>query len=112
MDQFLCHLGRTFPLAKIDERAGKSVTPKSAEALSASDINLNPVFDPKELKYLGGLSQFRYIPNGLLFKLVLIKTGLRVSDRWRAIQIIVDQRIPIPVLKPLADVRHDSDAAV
>jgi len=115
MDKFLCHLGRTFTHAQIDDHdecAGKSVTPKLAEARSASDINLKPIFDPDELKYLGGLSQFRYIPNGLLFKLVLIKTGFRVSDRWRAIQIIVEQRIPIPVLKPLSDVRHNSDAAV
>ena len=109
MDKFPCHVGRTFTLLKIDDHAkwaGKSVPPKLPEALFASDINLNPVYDPDELKYLGGLSQFRSIPNGLLFKLVLIKTGFRISDRWRAIQIIVDQRIPIPVPKPLTDVRH------
>jgi hypothetical protein len=109
MDKLLCHLGRTFTLAEIGthaECAGKSVASKLPEALSASAINLKPVFDSDELKYLGGLSQFRCIPDGLLFKLVLVKTGFRVSDRWRAIQIILDQRIPIPVPKPLTNVRH------
>jgi hypothetical protein len=109
MDELLCHLGRTFTLAEIDARAkcaGNSVASKLPKGFSASAINLKPVFDPVELTYLRGLSQFRYIPDGLLFKLVLVKTGFQVSDRWRAIQIIMDQRIPIPVPKPLTNVRH------
>jgi hypothetical protein len=108
MDKFLCHLGRTFTLAEIDshaECAGKGVTTKAPKAPSAPNIDLNPVYDPDELKYLGGLSQFRCISDALLFKLVQIKTGYRVTDRWRAIRIILDQRIPIPVPKPL-DVQY------
>ena len=67
---------------------------------------MSPVSDPVELEYLGGLSQFYRIPNKVLFKLVRVAVGVEVRDRWVAVRTIVLKRIPIPVTKPLPEVRH------
>jgi hypothetical protein len=109
MNEFLCHRGRTFTLDGLEDHAEvvrKSMTLKLTEVLSVSDVNLRPVSDPLELECLAGLSQFYRIPNRVLFKLVRVATGLEVCDRWVAVRVIMAKRIPIPVPKPLSDVRH------
>lgn len=109
MNDFLCHPGRTFTLDELDDQtkaARQSTSRKFTAALSISDINLNPISDPAELEFLAGLLQFDGIPDDLLFKLVRVATGLEVRDRWVAVRAIIAKRIPIPVLKPLTDVRH------
>ncbi len=113
MDNLLCHLGRTFTLDECEDHAEavrKSMTRKLTEVLSVSDINLSPVSDPQELEFLAGLLPFYRIPNRLLFKLVRVATGFEVNDRWVAVRAIIAKRIPIPVPKPLTEVRaahHD-----
>ena len=109
MDEFFCHLGRTFTLDECEDHANalrKSLIRKLPKVQSASPINLSPVTDPVELEYLAGLSQFYRIPNRVLFKLVRVAAGIEVRDRWVAVRTIVLKRIPIPVTKPLPEVRH------
>jgi hypothetical protein len=109
MDEFLCHPGRTFTLDGFEDHAAalrKSMTRKLNELPSVSGINLSPVSDPVELECLAGLSQFYRIPNKVLFKLVRVATGIEVRDRWVAVRTIMVKRIPIPVSKPLPEVRH------
>jgi hypothetical protein len=110
MDNFHCHLGRTFTLEDFEDHAEalhKSMPRKPAVApRSVSDINLNPISEPVELEFLAGLSQFHRIPNKVLFKLVRVATGIEVRDRWVAIRTILLKRIPIPVAKPLPAFRH------
>jgi hypothetical protein len=107
MKNLLCHPGRTFTLDELDDQtkaARESTSRKLTEALSISDINLNPISDPAELEFLAGLSQFHHISSKLLFKLVRVATGFEVRDRWVAVRAIIAKRIPIPVPKPLTDV--------
>jgi len=110
MCKLLCHPGRTFTLeALIDQTqaARESVLPKLPEAKSAaSNINLNPVSDPQELDFLAGLVPFHHIPTRLLCRVVRVATGFEVHDRWVAVRAIIARRIPIPVPKPLTEVRH------
>ncbi len=101
--------GRTFTLEELIDQSRaerKSVFQKVTIALPVSGINLNPVIDPNELEFLAGLVPFHRIPNRVLFKVVRVATGLEVRDRWVAVRAIIAKRIPIPVLKPLTDVRH------
>ncbi len=101
--------GRTFTLEELIDQARaerESVSPKVTIALPVSGINLNPVTDPNELEFLAGLVPFHHISNKLLFKVVRVATGYEVRDRWVAVRTIIAKRIPIPVLKPLAEVRH------
>jgi hypothetical protein len=84
----------------------KSLIRKVPKRQSGSEINLSPVTDPMELEYLAGLSQFYRIPNKVLFKLVSVGAGIEVHDRWVAVRTIILKRIPIPVAKPLPEVRH------
>jgi hypothetical protein len=106
MDEFHCHPGRTFTLEDHAEALRKNMIRKPANAWPVSDINLNPISEPVELKYLAGLSQFHRISNKVLFKLVRVAAGIEVRDRWVAIRTILIRRIPIPVAKPLSKVRH------
>ena len=109
MNNLLCHPGHTFTLDELNDQpkaARKSASRKLTEALSDSYINLNPVSDPQELEFLAGLVPFQHISNKFLFKLVRVATGLEVRDRWVAVRAIIAKRIPIPVLKPLANVQH------
>ena len=109
MDEFHCHPGRTFTLEDFEDHAEalrKSMAPKPTVARPVSDINLNPISDPVELEYLAGLSQFHRIPDKVLFKLVRVAAGVEVRDRWVAIRTIITKRIPIPVPKPLPEVRR------
>jgi|ERR1039457_788332 hypothetical protein len=109
MDKFLCHTGRTFSLDESEDHAKAvrdSMTHKPTKMLSVSKINLNPVSDPQELEFLAGLTQFHRIPNKVLFKLVRVATAVEVRDRWVAVRAIIAKRIPIPVPKPLREVRH------
>ena len=65
MNDLLCHPGRTFTLDELDDQtkaARESTSRKFTEALSISDINLNPISDPGELEFLAGLLQFDGIP--------------------------------------------------
>jgi hypothetical protein len=101
--------GRTFTLEELVDHAQAvrgSIFYNQTKALSVSDINLNPVIDPNELDFLAGLVPFHRIPNRLLFKLVRVATGFEVRDRWVAVRAIIAKRIPIPVPKPLPEVRH------
>ena len=101
--------GRTFPLDELLDhvQAGRrGVIDKQTTALPVSRINLNPVSDPQELEFLAGLVPFHRIPSKVLFKVVRVATGLEVRDRWVAIRTIMLKRIPIPVAKPLPEVRH------
>jgi hypothetical protein len=109
MNEFLCHRGRAFTLDGLEDHAEavrKSMTRKPTEILSVPGVNLSPVSDPMELECLAGLSQFYHIPNTVLFKLVRVATGFKVCDRWVAIRAIMARSIPIPVPKPLPEVRH------
>lgn len=109
MNEFLCHPGRTFTIDELHDQAEavqERLSHKFTGALCISDINLSPVSDPDELRYLAGLSQFSRIPDKVLFKIVRVATGLEVRDRWAAIRAIIARRIPIPVPKPLTDIRH------
>jgi hypothetical protein len=109
MNKFLCHTGRSFTLDGLEDHAEavrKSMTRKRTEVPSVSEVLLSPVSDPLELEYLTGLVQFYRIPNKVLFKIVRVATGLVVRDRWVAVRAIMTRAIPIPVPKPLKDVRH------
>ena len=106
MDELFRHPIHAVTLDDQDECAGESLARKQIKAVPAFDINLNPVSDPQELEFLAGLVLFHHISNKLLFKLVLVATGFEVRDRWVAIRAIVAKRIPIPVAKPLPEVRH------
>ena len=101
--------GRTFTIEELLDHAQSvrgNMFDNQTKALSVSDINLNPVIDPNELDFLAGLVPFHRIPNRLLFKLVRVATGFEVRDRWVAVRAIIAKRTPIPVPKPLPDVRH------
>jgi hypothetical protein len=114
MDKFLCHPVRTFTLDDLEkpsECAGESPTRRQTEALFVSDINLNPVTDPQELEFLAGLVPFHRIPSKMLFKVVRVATGLEVHDRWIAVRAIIARRIPIPVPKPLPEVRREGQGS-
>lgn len=106
MDKFLCYPVRTFTLDDQGETSRKSMSRKPTGALFASDVNLNPVSDPQELEFLAELVPFHHIPTKVLFKVVRVATGLEVRDRWVAVRAIIAKRIPIPVPKPLSEVRH------
>jgi hypothetical protein len=112
MDKFLGQPVRTFAVYGLDDQAegaGESPARKQNKALSASDINLNPVSNPQEMEFLVALVPFHRIPSKMLFKIVRVATGLDVRDRWVAIRAIIAKRIPIPVTEPLADARHTSE---
>jgi hypothetical protein len=101
--------GRTFTLEELVDHAQAvrgNLFDKQTKALSVSAVNLNPVTDPQELEFLAELVPFHRIPTKLLFKVVRVATGLEVRDRWVAVRAIIAKRIPIPVLRPLPDVRH------
>ena len=109
MNDFFCHLGRTFTLDELIDHVQavrESLSRKPAEPMFVSGIDLSPVSDPAELKCLAGLSQFHRIPNKVLFKIVRVATGIEVRDRWVAVRTILVRRIPIPVPKPLTGIRH------
>jgi hypothetical protein len=109
MYKLRCHPGRTFTLDELIDQVQvvrRSSCEKRTAALPVFHVNLNPVVDPDELDFLTGLVPFRHISNKLLFKLVRVATGLEVHDRWVAIRAIIAKRIPIPVAKPLPEVRH------
>lgn len=67
--------------------------------MSISDISLNRITDPAQLKRLAGLEQFHDIPDEVLFKLAGRVTVLKIPSRWEAIQLILDNPCPIPVVK-------------
>jgi hypothetical protein len=106
MDKFLCHPVRTSTLDDQGEASRKSMSRKPTGTLFVSDVNLNPVSDPQELEFLAGLVPFHQIPTKLLFKIVRVSTGLEVRDRWVAVRAVIAKCIPIPVPKPLPEVRH------
>ena len=105
MDKFLRHPVRIFTLDNQGEASPKSMSRKPTGA-PFSNINLNPVSDPQELEFLAELVPFHHIPTKVLFKVVRVTTGLEVRDRWVAVRAIIAKRIPIPVPKPLPEVRH------
>ena len=49
------------------------------------------------IKRLSALPQFLGIPDETLIRLAKRKTGLYVPDRWVAIALILENRVPIPV---------------
>lgn len=114
MNNLLCHPGRTFTLDGLvgqtpvgqTKAARESTSRKLTDARSIFYINLDPISDPSELEFLAGLAQFERIPDNLLFKLVRVATGYEVRDRWIAVRAIIAKRIPIPVSKPLPEMRH------
>jgi hypothetical protein len=110
MYELLLYPGRTFTLDELLDHVQarqRSSFEKRNTAQAVSRIDLNPVVDPHELEFLAGLVPFEHISDKLLFKLVRVATGLEVHDRWVAIRAIIAKRIPIPVAKPLPEVRHD-----
>ena len=76
----------------------RQAVPQEAE-MFISDLSLNPITDPAQLKRLSGMDQFHGIPDAMLFKLAGRVTTLRIPSRWEAIQLIVEHGIPIPVVK-------------
>lgn len=50
--------------------------------------------------HMSSLPQFHGLPDGILIRLAMRRTGLRVLDRWVAIALILGNRIPIPVPAP------------
>ncbi len=105
MDELLRHSVRAFTIDDQGKASRKSMSRKPTGEL-LSNLNLNPVSDPQELEFMAGLVPFHLIPSKILFKVVRVATGLEVRDRWVAVRAIIAKRIPIPVPKPLPEVRH------
>ena len=55
---------------------------------------------PDGIKRLSSLRQFHGIATGMLIRIAALKTGLRVTNRWAAIALIVSNPCPIPVAPP------------
>jgi len=55
---------------------------------------------PDGIRRLSSLSQFHGVPTGSLIRVATVKTGLRVTNRWAAIALIVSNPCPIPVAPP------------
>lgn len=70
--------------------------------MAITDISLSPITDPNLLKKLAGKRQFHGIPDELLFRLAHHVTIFEIPSRWEAIHLIVENGIPIPVVKPPA----------
>ena len=68
--------------------------------MAITDITLKRITDPVLLKKLAGMRQFHGISDRLLFKLAHHVTIFKIPTRWEAIYIIVENGIPIPVIKP------------
>jgi hypothetical protein len=57
---------------------------------------------PDGIRRLSSLRQFHGIATGMLIRIAALRTGLRVTNRWAAIELIVSNPCPIPVAPPNA----------
>jgi hypothetical protein len=52
---------------------------------------------PEGIKQLSALPQFHGIPTDTLVRIARFKTGVKVTNRWAAVSLIVSNPCPIPV---------------
>ena len=71
--------------------------------MAIKDITLKQITDPALLKRLAAMRQFHGISDALLFKLAHHVTAFQIPTRWEAVHLIVENGIPIPVIKPPSD---------
>ena len=67
--------------------------------MAMTDISLNRITDPAELRRLKAMEHFHQLSDELLLRLAGRVTVFRIPDRWVAIRLIVANGIPIPVVK-------------
>jgi hypothetical protein len=65
--------------------------------MAITDISLSPITDSALLKKLAAMRQFHGLSDETLFRLARRVTVFKVPDRWVAINLILENGIPIPV---------------
>ncbi len=67
--------------------------------MAITDISLNRITDPAEVRRLQAMEQFHQLPDELLLRLASRVTIFKIPDRWVAIRLLVANGVPIPVAK-------------